>query len=208
MATSHAPANMGQRMGAYEYDPASSLQEYGYGVHPADTYYSSNSSFSSGTDLQESLSESSEEGIPNPNSRPFHRDPNDGGLILPPLVSTNVHEPKPATFRGPNPYALHQSNNHNISDPRLPVYGMSNNNNVPVYEAGDMKQFYNHGNGYSEIQAYADVFALHLPGLESKMVQLSKQQEPLHPVRGGGSLFCTSPRSFLMGKNQGITRSE
>ncbi|CAJ1944621.1 unnamed protein product [Cylindrotheca closterium] len=212
---SHAPANMGRHMGVHEYDQAPSLQEYGYGAQPGDMYYSPNSSSSSGTDLQESLSESSEDCIPNPNSRSFHLDPHDGGLILPPLASTNLQEPEPVKFRGPNPYALHQSNIHNISYPRLPVYGMHNNNNnhhgniAQIPDGDDTKQFYCHGNGYSENPAHADVLALNLPGLESKMAQLSKQQPP-RPVRSGGSLFCTSPRSFLMGttKDHSTTRSE
>ncbi|KAL3938090.1 MAG: hypothetical protein SGBAC_006917 [Bacillariaceae sp.] len=219
--TGHAPTNLGQQMGTYAYDRALSLQEYG--VPPADMYYSSNSSSSSdlypsGTDLQESLSESSEEGIPNPNSRSFHFDPNEGGLILPPMVVPNVHEAKPEALRGPNPYALHPSSHHNISDPRLAVFGMYNssnsmnssiNNTVQAPEAHDMKKFYNQGNGCSENQAHSDLLAIQLRGLETKVAQFSKQQ-PLRQVRASGSLFCTSPRSFLMGKKNtdGTTRSE
>lgn len=211
LSTNNAKTNMGQQLGAYEYDRALSLQEFG--VPQAEMFYSSeyHSSSSSGTDLQESLSESSEEGIQNLNTRSFHSDPNDMGLILPPMAVKRNHESEPVRFRGPNPYALHPTTNQNISDLRLPVYGMYNHGNAQGPEAHKMNHFYINGNVYSENLPHVGLLALNIPGMESKISQhVTKQHQQPRPVRGGGSLFCTSPRSFLMGnkKTDVVTRSE
>jgi hypothetical protein len=160
-------------------------------------FNSSSDLSSTGTDMQPSFSESSsEEGIPNPKALSFHPQ-NQNRYILPPLPSTAFHNLEPVPPRGPNPYALQPTTQHNIYPaqqqqsfcmpyPQLsqkvdPFFQGSNENPTP---------------GLAVFQA--------CPGPDYKAQRLAKQRQSV-----GGSLFCTSPRSFLMGKQTTTTsRSE
>eukprot|EP00980_Cylindrotheca_fusiformis_P014645 scaffold3978_cov99-Cylindrotheca_fusiformis.AAC.2 len=113
--------------------------------------------------------------------------------ILPPLPSVAFQNVEPATPRGPNPYALQPSAQLNIFPGQHSPFGMaypqhSQKNRVSIHTANaDITP------GLVVFQPYS--------GPDHKSQHLLQQRQT------GGSLFCTSPRSFLMGKKTIINRS-
>ena len=95
--------------------------------------------------------------------------------ILPPLHMPEVHAPN---LDGPNPYALSSAN----ESPK--PYDWTNNSNRSANAIQRPAQL---NKGYSAETA-----------IDYRSLQIEKQRQML---TDGGSLFATSPRSFLMGGN-------
>ena len=94
------------------------------------------------------------------------------GLILPPLPPATFQN-QPIPPRGPNPYALQPTTQHNVyQQHQQHPYGMSFEPNI------------------EKINTFI------APDFEYRAERLAKQRQSVV----GGSLFSTSPRSFLMGK--------
>jgi hypothetical protein len=156
-------------------------------------------STSSSSDIQRSFSDSSyEEGIPLPHHQSFkpHNRQNNG-LILPPLPST-AFQKNDMRHRGPNPYALQPTTHHNVYEQHhqqqsfpMPFHQDSHN-----FEGSFQGRNENPDTELSVFQACPQP----TKNYNYKAERLDKQRQSI----AGGSLFCTSPRSFLMGKKTAI----
>lgn len=151
----------------------------------------SSSELSYGTDILPSFSESSsEEGIPNPATLSSNREIGKE-YILPPLPSSTFQRFQPAAPRGPNPYALQPSTQHNNFQGQQPYPQLSQKEEASI-------------RGRNENSSHGLVTYQPFPWSDFNAQRLSKQRQPV----SGGSLFCTSPRSFLMGKTTTATRTK
>jgi len=172
--------------------------------------------------IQPSFSDSSSEGVPDPRvferPRPMARNM-DGSLILPPLPANAFYsEPVPS---GPNPYALktdshehfqhQQQQQHGHYEPRMysssfmPANSHCGTNNMSTNTNNNSNS---NGNNFIQPhqQHYPNVMSLRIhtentvvapPPMQQnyKAARLEKQRQNVV----GGSLFATSPRSFLFG---------
>jgi hypothetical protein len=135
---------------------------------------------STGTDIQASLSESSsEEGIPNPKALSFHPQ-NQNGYILPPLPSTAFQYLEPVPPRGPNPYALQPTTQHNI----YPAQQQQQSFCMPYPQLSQKVDHFFQGSNENPTPGLAAFQAC--PGPDYKAQRLAKQRQSV-----GGSLFCT-----------------
>jgi hypothetical protein len=179
--------------------------------YDANSYYHSNYSFENIPNLQSSYSDSSTEGAtmdrrmfqpaqPFPNNR-------DNGLILPPLPAQAFRiEPIPS---GPNPYALksatqlqqqpHHQDNFYPQQPNMQRDAMYMpaparqqplpQNTTTHFSYNNQQHPHNNNNNNNAPQNYGN------HNYDYRAERLEKQRQ--HVV--GGSLFATSPRSFLLG---------
>jgi hypothetical protein len=165
--------------------------------------------------IQPSFSDSSSEGVPDPRMfqrpRPMARRNMDGSLILPPLPANAFYnEPIPA---GPNPYAMKLNNHENFQphQQQQQQQQQQHSHYEPMYGSGFMPSnphcANSNNNNFNQHHQYHHHLSIHTENTIAAppMQQNSYKAERLEKQRQnvvGGSLFATSPRSFLFGLNK------
>ena len=168
-----------------------------YGSYDVNSLHSSSTSESSSS-IQQSFTDSSNEESVGEFSKNFQLmlPDHQNGLILPPLPSA-AFQNQPILPRGPNPYALQPTTQHNVYHHHQHPY------EVP-FERKALKTSIEQDTivDHNENPLHLEQKVNQGPSFDYRAERLAKQRQSVE----GGSLFCTSPRSFLMGKKTDMKR--
>ena len=169
-----------------------------YGSYDVNSLHSSSASESSSS-IQQSFTDSSNEESVGEFSKNFQLmlPDHQNGLILPPLPSA-AFQNQPILPQGPNPYALQPTTQHNVYHHHQHPY------EVP-FERKALKTSIEHDTivDHNENPLHLEQKVKQGPSFDYRAERLAKQRQSVE----GGSLFCTSPRSFLMGKKITVATS-